>query len=138
MRRDRAVIVVCGEALIDMVLSADGTRRAAPGGGPFNTAWIGWESLILEHQKGLVTEALVLLINWDLLYPDDNVVFDADLITSVGDIAACGAWFWVSTYNHPAGAGLANIIRPPADLLSHAVFVLPDLPVLELHLAHDA
>src|SRR5207237_1251645 len=34
----RAVIVVCGEALIDMVLGADGTRRPAPGGGPFNTA----------------------------------------------------------------------------------------------------
>lgn len=32
------MIVVCGEALIDMVLSADGTRRPAPGGGPFNTA----------------------------------------------------------------------------------------------------
>jgi len=32
------VIVVCGEALIDMVLSAGGTRRPAPGGGPFNTA----------------------------------------------------------------------------------------------------
>jgi fructokinase len=32
------LIVVCGEALIDMVLSADGTRRPAPGGGPFNTA----------------------------------------------------------------------------------------------------
>jgi fructokinase len=32
------VIVVCGEALIDMVLSADGARRPAPGGGPFNTA----------------------------------------------------------------------------------------------------
>ena len=32
------MIVVCGEALIDMVVSADGTRRAAPGGGPFTTA----------------------------------------------------------------------------------------------------
>ena len=32
------MIVVCGEALIDMVLNADGTRRPAPGGGPFNTA----------------------------------------------------------------------------------------------------
>ena len=32
------MILVCGEALIDMVLSADGTRRPAPGGGPFNTA----------------------------------------------------------------------------------------------------
>ena len=30
--------MVAGEALIDMVLSADGTRRPAPGGGPFNTA----------------------------------------------------------------------------------------------------
>src|SRR5437660_1552280 len=38
IRRDRAVIVVCGEALIDMVVSRDGTRRPAPGGGPFNTA----------------------------------------------------------------------------------------------------
>src|SRR2546428_9200073 len=38
MGRDPAVIVVCGEALIDMVLNADGTRRPAPGGGPFNTA----------------------------------------------------------------------------------------------------
>jgi fructokinase len=32
------VIVVCGEALIDMVISGDGTRHPAPGGGPFNTA----------------------------------------------------------------------------------------------------
>jgi fructokinase len=32
------VIVVCGEALIDMISNGDGTQRAAPGGGPFNTA----------------------------------------------------------------------------------------------------
>jgi fructokinase len=32
------VIVVCGEALIDMIQSGDGTQRATPGGGPFNTA----------------------------------------------------------------------------------------------------
>ena len=32
------MIVVCGEALIDMIHNGDGTRRAAPGGGPFNTA----------------------------------------------------------------------------------------------------
>jgi fructokinase len=32
------VIVVCGEALIDMIQNGDGTQRAAPGGGPFNTA----------------------------------------------------------------------------------------------------
>jgi fructokinase len=32
------VIVVCGEALIDMIDGGDGTRRAMPGGGPFNTA----------------------------------------------------------------------------------------------------
>jgi fructokinase len=32
------VIVVGGEALIDMVLDGDGTRRPSPGGGPFNTA----------------------------------------------------------------------------------------------------
>jgi fructokinase len=32
------VIVVCGEALIDMVVAGDGTRRPTPGGGPFNTA----------------------------------------------------------------------------------------------------
>ena len=38
IRQDRGVIVVCGEALIDMVLGDDGTRRPAPGGGPFNTA----------------------------------------------------------------------------------------------------
>src|SRR5438105_108369 len=37
-KKAREVIVVCGEALIDMVLGADGTRRPAPGGGPFNTA----------------------------------------------------------------------------------------------------
>src|SRR2546430_13782328 len=37
-KKARAVIVVCGEALIDMVLSVNGTRRPAPGGGPFNTA----------------------------------------------------------------------------------------------------
>ena len=32
------MIVVCGEALIDMIYTGDGTQRAAPGGGPFNTA----------------------------------------------------------------------------------------------------
>jgi fructokinase len=32
------VIVVCGEALMDMIPNGDGTRRATPGGGPFNTA----------------------------------------------------------------------------------------------------
>jgi len=32
------VIIVCGEALIDMIHNGDGTQRAAPGGGPFNTA----------------------------------------------------------------------------------------------------
>jgi fructokinase len=32
------VIVVCGEALIDMIYNGDGTQRATPGGGPFNTA----------------------------------------------------------------------------------------------------
>jgi fructokinase len=31
------VIVVCGEALIDMISNEDGTQQAAPGGGPFNT-----------------------------------------------------------------------------------------------------
>ncbi|HSS62301.1 MAG TPA: carbohydrate kinase [Candidatus Limnocylindrales bacterium] len=29
---------MCGEALIDMIHNGDGTQRAAPGGGPFNTA----------------------------------------------------------------------------------------------------
>src|SRR5450759_5032813 len=38
LRRDQAVIVVCGEALIDRIHNGDGTQRAAPGGGPFNTA----------------------------------------------------------------------------------------------------
>ena len=33
-----SVIVVCGEALIDVINNGDGTQRAAPGGGPFNTA----------------------------------------------------------------------------------------------------
>ncbi|OLC14556.1 MAG: hypothetical protein AUH32_05310 [Actinobacteria bacterium 13_1_40CM_66_12] len=32
------MIVVCGEALIDIVPAEDGTRRPMPGGGPFNTA----------------------------------------------------------------------------------------------------
>jgi len=32
------VIVVCGEALIDLVPSADGRQRETPGGGPFTTA----------------------------------------------------------------------------------------------------
>jgi fructokinase len=32
------VIVVCGEALIDMISNGDGTQQAAPGGGPLNTA----------------------------------------------------------------------------------------------------
>ncbi len=32
------MIVVCGEALIDMIHNGDGTQKATPGGGPFNTA----------------------------------------------------------------------------------------------------
>ena len=32
------MIVVCGEALIDMVTTGGGNRRPTPGGGPFNTA----------------------------------------------------------------------------------------------------
>ena len=32
------MIVVCGEALIDLVTTGDGARRPTPGGGPFNTA----------------------------------------------------------------------------------------------------
>ncbi len=32
------MIVVCGEALVDLVAGADGQLRPAPGGGPFNTA----------------------------------------------------------------------------------------------------
>lgn len=32
------MIVVCGEALIDIVPAGDGTFQAMPGGGPFNTA----------------------------------------------------------------------------------------------------
>ena len=32
------MIVVCGEALMDTIDVGDGTRRAMPGGGPFNTA----------------------------------------------------------------------------------------------------
>ncbi len=32
------MIVVCGEALFDVIHNGDGTQRALPGGGPFNTA----------------------------------------------------------------------------------------------------
>ena len=32
------MIVVCGEALIDLISNGDGTQQATPGGGPFNTA----------------------------------------------------------------------------------------------------
>ena len=32
------MIVVCGEALIDVIAKPDGTRESTPGGGPFNTA----------------------------------------------------------------------------------------------------
>src|SRR5579859_5821753 len=32
------MVVVCGEALIDVIRSSDGTQRSASGGGPFNTA----------------------------------------------------------------------------------------------------
>jgi fructokinase len=32
------VIVVCGEALIDVIRNPDGTQHTTPGGGPFNTA----------------------------------------------------------------------------------------------------
>lgn len=36
--RDPTLIVVCGEALIDIIPAGDGTPRSVPGGGPFNTA----------------------------------------------------------------------------------------------------
>ena len=32
------MVVVCGEALIDLIRTDEGAERAAPGGGPFNTA----------------------------------------------------------------------------------------------------
>jgi fructokinase len=32
------VVVVCGEALIDVIRYSDGTQRQSPGGGPFNAA----------------------------------------------------------------------------------------------------
>ena len=32
------MIVVCGEALMDVIHNGDSTQRATPGGGPFNTA----------------------------------------------------------------------------------------------------
>ena len=32
------MVVVCGEALVDMIYGADGAQHPAPGGGPFNTA----------------------------------------------------------------------------------------------------
>ena len=32
------MVVVCGEALVDRIHNGDGTQRAVPGGGPFNTA----------------------------------------------------------------------------------------------------
>jgi fructokinase len=32
------VVVVCGEALMDIIRKPDGTQHARPGGGPFNTA----------------------------------------------------------------------------------------------------
>ena len=35
---DQPVIVVCGEALIDIIHGRDGSEQATPGGGPFNTA----------------------------------------------------------------------------------------------------
>jgi len=47
------LIVVCGEALIDVVRNSDGTQRATPGGGPFNTARalarLGVECAFLGH-----------------------------------------------------------------------------------------
>ena len=47
------MIVVCGEALIDVVRNPDGTQRATPGGGPFNTARalarLGVECAFLGH-----------------------------------------------------------------------------------------
>ena len=38
VRTMRLVIIVAGEALIDLVVHPDGRRRSTPGGGPFNTA----------------------------------------------------------------------------------------------------
>jgi fructokinase len=49
----RPVIVVCGEALIDVIRNRDSTERAAPGGGPFNTtralARLGVPTAFLGH-----------------------------------------------------------------------------------------
>jgi fructokinase len=38
LRRDPGVIVVCGEALVDLVPTPAGGQGGMPGGGPFNTA----------------------------------------------------------------------------------------------------
>ena len=38
MAPHRAAVAVLGEALVDVVVAADGTARAVPGGGPFNSA----------------------------------------------------------------------------------------------------
>ncbi len=47
------MIIVCGEALIDVVRNDDGTQRAMPGGGPFNTvralARLGVPTALLGH-----------------------------------------------------------------------------------------
>jgi fructokinase len=47
------VIVVCGEALIDLIGAAGGTQRASPGGGPFNAvralARLGVPTAFLGH-----------------------------------------------------------------------------------------
>jgi fructokinase len=62
------VIVVCGEALIDMIRNADGTQHAMPGGGPFNTARalarLGVEVEFLGHlsEDGFGRELRQLLV----------------------------------------------------------------------------
>jgi fructokinase len=47
------MIVVCGEALVDLVPCGDGTVRRMPGGGPFNTARalsrLGVSTAFLSH-----------------------------------------------------------------------------------------
>ena len=89
------VIVVGGEALIDLVLHADGRLAAIPGGGPFNTArTIGRLGLPVAFVGGLSTDRFGRRLH-DGLVADGvadsfAVITDAPTTLAVAELDAAG------------------------------------------------
>jgi hypothetical protein len=49
--RDPALIVVCGDALIDMIQNPDCTERTAPSGGPYNIVFVVGGTALFVRRK---------------------------------------------------------------------------------------